>query len=270
MLPTIHQALTQARVALRDVSDAPGLDAQRLLLQVLHQPESGWLFSHAEEQLTQAQMEAFQGFLARRLQGEPLAYITGSWDFYGRSFTVTPDVLIPRPATEELVEQAITSLQTMAAHKKRPLIVADIGTGSGCIAITLARELSPAVVTKIYATDISPQALMIARHNAALHRITNRLEFLEGDMLAPVVNKKIDLIVSNPPYVPTAEIAKAGRVRDTLGLQFEPHLALDGGTDGHYFTQQLSELPIPTLLETTGGTIVTHHLEKKKPRASVA
>jgi release factor glutamine methyltransferase len=259
---TIQDALRSARTAL-PASDAPDIDAERLVLHSLGQRESAWLYAHSGDKLTAEQQTHLEALIARRATGEPLAYILGEWEFYGRPFLVTPDVLVPRPETEKLVEAA---LEYIRAHNK-PLTVADVGTGSGIIAITLACELAQFKIQnskfKILATDISPAALIIAKKNAERHGVADRIEFVEGDMLAPLEGRQVDLIVSNPPYIPTQEVEshfapKMGASRDKLearGLKFEPRIALDGGPDGQTFVEQIKAAGIPALVEVTGGRI---------------
>ncbi len=271
---TTSEALTFSRAELAGISDEPRIDAERLLLHVLKQTESAWLYAHPDHTLTQSEAQGFKDLVAERATGKPLAYILGEWEFYGRPFYVTPDVLIPRPETEHLIEAALSHLTlSLSSLEERdyPFTIVDIGTGSGCIAITLALELSrrgrdslssseereakPGEV-KIFATDISPAALAVAKRNAQRHGVLNKIEFLEGDMLKPLKGRQIDLIVSNPPYIPTAEVSKARSTLETRGLKFEPRAALDGGPDGHIFVNQIKNAGIPALVETTGGHIV--------------
>lgn len=263
----IAEALRQAQVSLQKISDAPRLDAERLLLFVLRKKEASWLYAHGEEELSEGQQREFERLVAERATGKPLAYILGEWEFYGRPFYVTPDVLVPRPATEELLEKAL-------AHIQDDMVVADIGTGSGVIAVTLALEtqtpssspLSGGAQEKnssldkgrmggvsFIATDISPAALKVAKKNAQRHGVERMIEFLQGDMLTPLHDRKIDLIISNPPYLPAETLAEAGWTVNTVGLQFEPRAALDGGPDGQRFARQIAAANIPAWVETTGG-----------------
>ena len=198
-------------------------DAQVLLAHVIGRPRS-WLLGHLDAPLTQPQLDSAQQAFARLEAGEPLPYILGHWEFYGLDFNVTPDVLIPRPETELLVEKAI---RWLTANPKRRS-VADIGTGSGVIAVTIAMHIPDA---NILATDLSPAALQVAKSNAQKFNVQDRIEFAECDLLPPqsqIVNRKsqMDLLCANLPYIPTqtlSELPIFGR---------EPALALDGGQDG--------------------------------------
>lgn len=170
---------------------------------------------------------AWESLVARRVRGEPLQYVLGGWDFYGRSFLVTPDVLIPRPETELLVEAVLQRIHRHASGHV-PLHIADIGTGSGAIAITLALE-SP--MSHVHAVDLSTAALQVAtRNRARLQVAESSISFYQGDLLAPLVEKgiRLDVLVSNPPYIPTADVADL----EPQVREFEPRLALDGGDDG--------------------------------------
>jgi release factor glutamine methyltransferase len=171
-----------------------------------------------------AQRERADAFLRRRAAREPLQYLLGSQEFCGRELTVTPAVLIPRPETEVLVEEVTRAL----GQTKAPLI-ADVGTGSGCIAVTLALSLGQA---EIYGTDCSSTALQVAHDNLARHGVADRVTLLEGDLLQPLethsVQGRIAAIVSNPPYIPENEL---DRLQPEVRL-FEPRLALAGGPDG--------------------------------------
>jgi release factor glutamine methyltransferase len=202
------EALTGARKLL------PPNEARLLLMHVTGATATT-LAAHPEQELRPAQTAQFMSLLKRRMAGEPIAYLTGSREFYGHDFVVSPMVLIPRPETEHLVECAVAKARGMASPR-----LLDLGTGSGCLAITLALELHAEVV----AADISADALALARRNA--ERLGARVEFVESDWYASV-NERFDLIVTNPPYV--AE----GDPHLTEGdLRFEPMRALACGADG--------------------------------------
>ncbi len=213
------------------------LDAETLLLHLLQRGntsrDKAWLLSHQSQTVMPRFKAEFESFVARRRTGEPIQYITGTTEFYGLPFQVSPGVLIPRPETEHLVEEVIR----LAAQFPAPHI-ADIGTGSGAIAVALAHSLPNA---KFTATDLSPQALNIARRNAesnALH-----IEFLKGDLLAPLAGRRFDMIASNPPYIPEADSASLSiEVRD-----HEPATALFAGADGLAIYRRLIPEAIPVL-----------------------
>lgn len=175
------------------------------------------------------QQEAFAGLIQRRVRREPLQYILGSQEFWGLEFRVTPDTLIPRPETELLIEAVREAVPEQLENPSNPKQWVDLCTGTGCLAITLAKLYPTA---RILATDFSAAALDVARFNASSHGVGGRIDFLEGDLFEPLtargLKRPIDLLISNPPYVPTGEIS---------GLQpevrmHEPPLALDGGLDG--------------------------------------
>jgi len=189
----------------------------RVLAAHAWQVDHAWLIAHDTDPLTEGQTAEFEALLTRRLAGEPVAYLVGTREFYGRPFQVSPDVLIPRPDTELLVELALARMPPGQA-----VDVLDLGTGSGCIAITLALERPHARVT---AVDRSPAALAIAQRNAVL--LNARPEFLISDWFDALAGRRFDLIVSNPPYIAAADPHLArGDVR------FEPLTALAAGADG--------------------------------------
>jgi release factor glutamine methyltransferase len=196
-------------------SGLPALDARALLAHRLGVPRER-LIAHPEAAVAADDARAFSALAERRRAGEPLAYLLGEKEFYGRSFHVTPDVLIPRPETERLVDLALERMRTFA----RPRVL-DLGTGSGCVAVTLALECPAARVT---ATDVSPPALAAARGNAV--RLGADVAFAPGDWYAALpADATFDLIVSNPPYIAPDDAHLAG-------LRFEPLGALSDGRDG--------------------------------------
>ena len=214
--PTIRLALRRAREALV-ASDTADLDAQVLLARVLG-CERAFLFAHGETALNHRKWLRFQSLLKRRAAGEPIAYILGKQGFYDMEFMVTPSVLVPRPETELLLEEALRRTEDRSC-----LRVADIGTGSGALAITFARQRPQCAV---YATDISAPALEIARRNAAAQ--SANVSFFRGDLAQPLINSgiKVDLLMANLPYIASDELAGLAVSR------WEPRLALDGGPDG--------------------------------------
>ncbi len=203
---------TRQVLAANNIDNTP-LEGELLLRQTL-KINRVQFYQNLEQQITPKQQDILQELLERRLKGEPAAYISGYREFYGLDFYVNNDVLIPRPETEHLVDETLS-----LAQKQRMPLIADIGTGCGIIAISLALNLPRA---KIYATDISAPALKIARFNCYKHGVVDRIKPLNGDLLEPLP-EPVDFIVSNLPYVRQSEL-------DTRG--FEPVLALDGGVDG--------------------------------------
>jgi release factor glutamine methyltransferase len=191
----------------------PSLESEVLLRQALKLSRVQ-LYLDFDLELNRGQKETFWRLVKRRLKGEPTAYISGHREFYGLDFAVTSDVLIPRSETELLVEKTVS----LAKNHGSP-VIADIGTGCGAIAISLALELPQA---KIYATDISALSLEIAQANCLKHEVTDRVSLLQGNMLESL-HESVDFIVSNPPYVKEKEISDDS---------FEPVLALNGGADG--------------------------------------
>jgi release factor glutamine methyltransferase len=219
---SVGETLTWLISRLEKTSDTAGLDAQVLLARLIHTPRS-WVVAHPEALLSRTSFSELELMVSRLEQGEPLPYVLGTWEFFGLEFELTSAVLIPRPETELLVERAIMCLRKpgVAAQDLNAL---DIGTGSGCIAISLAVNLQGLSIT---ATDISNAALNVARRNAEKLNVSGRITFLEADLFSnPLIVGPFSLIVANPPYIPT----------DTLHMLpiygHEPNLALDGGPDG--------------------------------------
>lgn len=220
---TVGEALGAARERLRAEVEAGRTDALRLLEWSAHRT-AAWILAHRDDELETAACARYAGAIERRALGEPVAYIAGAAGFYGRTFAVTPDVLVPRPQSEHVVEAALGALRDGAPAVAEPR-VCDVGTGSGILAITLACELPAARVTAI---DISAAALAVAARNAAYHGVAGRVRFLQSDAFARVApHERFECIVANLPYVKTAELEP--RPAPTA---FEPVLALDGGPDG--------------------------------------
>ena len=229
-MSSLHADIT---IRLGLISDTPALDASVLLGHILSKPRT-WVLAHPELTLTAEQQEQLDDALARFEDGEPFPYILGHWEFFGLDFDVTPDVLIPRPETELLVEKAIARLQESPVRTT----VADIGTGSGAIAVAIAVNV-PEI--HILATDISQAAVEVAHRNAQKHNVSDRIDFVQCDILPPPpgpfpAESHFDLVCANLPYIPT----------DTLqGLPIyerEPTLALDGGPDGLDIFRQLMQI----------------------------
>lgn len=216
-------------LAKREV-DAPRLQIELLLAHVLRVPRLK-LYLDFERRLTEPELEALRGLVQRRGQREPLQHLVGSTSFCGLELVVSPAVLIPRPETEPLAERAWQHLASCGVVEPAAL---DFGTGSGCLAITLAVRCATA---RVHALDISEVALQVARTNAARHGVADRIQFHCGDGWAALpAGLRFDLIVTNPPYIPSAEIASLQpEVRD-----HDPRLALDGGVDGLDFYRRLA------------------------------
>ena len=223
-------------VALLRAAHVPShtLAAELLLIHALGRDRT-WLYAHPESELTETQALTFQSLLDRRASGIPTQHLTGKQEFWGLEFEVTPDVLIPRPETEHVVEVALDRLAIRELRAGRPQrndgdgwMIADIGTGSGCIAVALAKELPRA---NFLALDISPPALEIAGRNAARHGVSGRIQFVASNLLDAIRRSPLsfDLIVSNPPYV-------GRREKETLSREVrehEPEIALYGGEEGY-------------------------------------
>ena len=209
--------------------DSPRLQAELLLAHQLNLPRMK-LYLNFERALAPAETDAFRELVKRRGQREPLQHIIGSVSFCGLEIAVNRSVLVPRPETELLAEQGWTFLSQLSTAAAQPPTALDFGTGSGCLAIALAAHC-PAV--HVVAIEISAEALALARQNAVRHGVAARIQFLEGDGFAALPDvARFDLIISNPPYIPTSELdALQPEVRD-----YDPRVALDGGTDGldHY------------------------------------
>jgi release factor glutamine methyltransferase len=195
-------------------SESPQLDAELLLAHVLGRPRS-YLHTHSDQALGSDPIHRYHSLLARRAQGEPLAYLTGEREFWSLSLMVTPDVLVPRPETELAVERCL-QLRSEASGT-----VADLGTGSGAIALALASERPQ---WRLIAIDRSHAALQVARSNAHRLQIQN-IEFLPGEWFEPLRARRCDIIVSNPPYIAAADPA-------LKALRFEPAIALNPGVSG--------------------------------------
>lgn len=214
------------------------LEAEWMLCRVVGLDRMG-LYLNFDRPLTPTELADYRGMVLRRSRREPLQYILGDQEFRGLDFEVAPAVLIPRHDTEVLVEEALK-------RAKPDALILDIGTGSGCIAISLAKELPQA---EVHAVDLSAEALEVARRNAERHGV--QVQFHQGSLFEPVAGKRFDLAVSNPPYIPAADIeALQPEVRD-----FEPRSALDGGPDGLDFYRRIVE-QAPGYLTVEGYVIV--------------
>ncbi len=243
---TISEALKEAGERLRAASTPNHLlDAQTLLAEALGKDRT-YLIVNFNQQLPEDILSKFRAMIDRRAAGEPLQYITGHQEFFGFDFEVTPDVLIPRPETEMIVEETIRLVQV--DRIARPVII-DVGAGSGCVSVALARELSAA---RVIAGDISEPALRVARRNAARHGVEDRIAFVASDLLDAFVEEGFtDFILSNPPYVSEEEFHSLQReVRD-----WEPRLALTDSGDGLSVYRKLLE-EAPSRLKPGGHLIL--------------
>ena len=232
--PTLRSAMLRGVGFLRDAGiDSAQIDAEVLLQHVLG-IEKAQLYSALDEPLSAGHRLPFQEMLDRRMRREPVAYITGRKEFWSLEFVVTPKALIPRPETELLVEVALHRLKSTASRTPNVL---DLGTGSGIIAICLAKERLEA---NILAVDIASSALEVARINSRRHGVSERIDLIHGDLFAALAAEKrlFDLIVSNPPYIRTGELSLLAPEIS----QWEPMTALDGGRDGiEYYRRIIGE-----------------------------
>jgi release factor glutamine methyltransferase len=230
-MKTIHHILLEAVNILKEHNiNTPRLDGEVILAHLLDCKRIDLILKH-DEVLDKEQEREYIKRINLRAQGMPVQYITGNQEFMGLDFHVTPDVLIPRPDTEILVEEAIQEASLM----DKPLIIVEIGTGSGAIALSLAHYIKDA---QVHTIDISPKAIAIAKKNAKKLSLEEKVVFYHGDLLSPIegiLEGKVDLLVSNPPYIPSKDILNLQReVKD-----FEPLLALDGGEEGLDFYERI-------------------------------
>lgn len=254
---SVAGALILLRSPLLETSETAALDASVLLAHLLGKSR-GWVLAHPEAALNQEQINELKSYLVRLEHQEPLPYLLGHWEFYWLDFELTPDVLIPRPETELLVEQALTWLQIPEGRKNQ--WVADIGTGSGCIAVTLA-AYQP--LLKVLASDLSFPALQVARRNARKHYVDRQIDFLQADLLTPFSTHEkpvFDLICANLPYIPTQALHKLPVFRH------EPALALDGGTSGLVYIERLLDQAASCL--SPGGLLLAEIEASQGPAAS--
>lgn len=230
---SIREVLQQTHRVLEEpgIPDAR-LEAEVMVINVMRMPRQD-IFSHQEDEVSPQQERDLAQIVERRLNREPLAYILGYKEFYGINLLVNPNVLVPRPETETMVEHAL--FMSLMGMETSELVVADVGTGTGAIAINLAIHLPAA---RIYAVDVADPVLDVASYNIRAHNVADRITLLQGDLLEPLP-EPVDLIVANLPYIPTGRIP-------TLQpeVQWEPKAALDGGTDGlDLIARLLSQAP---------------------------
>jgi release factor glutamine methyltransferase len=246
---TIRELLGPAREYLEGKGvPSPKLDAEYLLAHVLGVPRLELYLDH-DRALEPAQVDSLRELVRRRGRREPLAYVLGSWSFYGLELHCDARALVPRPETEILVERCLALLEGSAA----PAIV-DVGTGTGAIALALAARLPEASVTAI---DLSPDALALAAENAALNGLADRVELLQGDLLAPVAGRRFDLIASNPPYVAEGEAV------DSEVSDYEPALAVFADDAGRAILERLAADAQAAL--RPGGHLVVEVAEGQAP-----
>ena len=269
---TIAEALAVGIMRLRSADAAPEVresaraDAQALLGEVLGE-DVAWMLAHGGDELDADLLDIFGLLLDERMRGVPVPYLTGRAGFYGREFFVDERVLVPRPESEHLVAAALAELERRPREILRAL---DVGTGSGALAVTLAAELAHVHVT---ATDVSADALQVAKRNVRDHHVDERVTLLQCDLVDGVAGQRFDCIVANLPYVPSAELPSP---LNPVG--FEPALALDGGADGlgvyRRFVARLGEITTPgagVVMEAAPPTIapLARLLQQTYPAANV-
>ena len=234
--------------------DSPRNEIEILLLHLIG-CEKIDLYLDFEKVINPEDLITLRGWIKRRVNREPIQHIIGHSEFYGRRFIVNQDVLIPRSETETVIDISIDALS-----KKNTPVIIDIGTGSGCIGITLALEIPR---SKVFAIDISEAALSIAKKNAAIYNLKN-IEFIKMDFLSKDIKHNVDLLVSNPPYIPQKEISSL--MRDVK--EYEPMIALTDNSNGLVFYQKISKI-IPYVVKKNGVTILEvgrgdHHNKVKE------
>lgn len=247
----LREALTSGMTRLRDAATpSPELAAELLLMHVLHS-DRGYLHSHSDQELSSEHRRDYFGLIAERLTGKPTQYITGHQEFWGLDFEVAPEVLIPRPETEHVVEAVLDLVKHQVGLASKELRIADVGTGSGCIALALASEL-PGI--RIDAVDISPAALRVAERNTARLGLAEQINLLQSDLLSSLLEEgragTFDFVVSNPPYVGMNELDMVQREVKA----FEPRLAWGGLEEGDEIYRRL--FPEAQQLLKSGGHVV--------------
>ena len=242
-MSSIKELITRAESTLAASGIAePRREAMSLLALALQQDKT-FLYARPEYVPSTSEIALFDSFLERRSRREPLQYISGVQEFYGLEFDVTPDVLIPRPETELLVEESLKILRETGGDG-----ICEVGTGSGCIVVSILKELSNVTAVGL---DRSSDALKIARRNSEKHGVGGRLELIESDVFDALSNEKFDVIISNPPYVPAVDInGLQPEVRD-----FEPHLALTDDLDGLSIIRRIVE-GSPRFLKSRGHLVM--------------
>ena len=225
----------------------PRLTVEVLLAYVLKLDRIG-LYLDFDKPLTKKEVSDFRALVQRRIAHEPLQYITGKQEFWSLDFEVNRKVLVPRPETEILLEQAISLSKTVQSSSLRFCRILDLCTGSGVVAVVAAREIDHA---RVWAADISEDALAVAKRNADAHKVSEKIEFLQGDLWAPIRNLRFDLILSNPPYVSSSEYPDLPpEVRD-----YEPKIALDGKNEGLYAIKKIIKYA-PHFMDSGGWLLI--------------
>ncbi|MBU4347450.1 peptide chain release factor N(5)-glutamine methyltransferase [Patescibacteria group bacterium] len=274
---TIGQVLKEAVIKLNNYNtQPPHLDTEILLSHLLKKPRE-YILAHPEKKLTQKQVSSFKFQVARRAKGEPIAYITGHKEFYGLDFFVDKNVLIPRPETELMVDE----IMKHKTYNTKHIIFIDVGTGSGCIIITLAKLLKnniPALPAgrQFLATDISKPALLIARKNAKLHQVDKQIKFLQGDLMEPILKSPLTplakggkiIITANLPYLTPSQI------KNSPSIKYEPKLALSAGADGlKYYRKLFKQIQrirlLPNFSSGSRGFSLAGRLKPPKPDLKV-
>ena len=241
--------------------ESPRLDAEVLLSALLGRDRM-YLYVHFDEPLEPEELARFRGYVKERAAHVPLAYVLGRREFMGLDFRVTRDTLIPRPDTEILVQCAVDFLCARLEAGATACTIADIGTGTGAIALSTLHYTEG---IRADAVDISPAAAAVARENAERLGLTERIDIHVGDLLAPLAGGRYDMILSNPPYIPTADIA--GLMPEVRS--YEPHLALDGGADGLNIYRRLMA-DAPALLKEGGAVAVEVGIDEAAAVAALA
>ena len=241
---TIRDIIIKYSQELEIISDTPRLDVEIFLQKALGDVDRIYIHLNLNKELTKEQYDEFLGYINDRINGRPVAYIVGNREFMGLDFFVKEGVLIPRPDTETLVEEIIQ----LCKNKNEEINIVDIGTGSGAITVSLAKYIKNSKITSL---DISDIPLEVGKINAVNNGVDNRIEFLKSDVFTAIKNteKKFDIIVSNPPYIPKKDI-------ETLHTQvkdYEPYNALEGGEDGLDFYRQITEESVQYLKQ--GGIL---------------
>lgn len=253
---TIKNTLWWAYKKLKDSKiKSAYLDADILLAYVLQKPKS-FLYSYPDYQLTNKQRRRYKKLVNKRKNHCPIAYLTGYKEFYGLKFKVNKYVLIPRPESEEIIDKALKIINKRFIKHDTSYVICDIGTGSGCLMISLAKKLQELNIInnfELIATDISRKALRVAQENAKYHQINKHIAFLKGDLLKPLQNKKVDLIIVNLPYLTKHDLKKEP------SLKKEPPKALKGALYPRLFKQikKLKKAPIVIFENKKGINILS-------------